>query len=118
MRIETDLPQMRIRLLAATLVLAAVPAFAALPPVDRMRVPLPMCEARAEAICRAAFADEAGVAAELLYASMGPAAVGFAFERAVQFAAENEPEAAELWRRIAATAAELAESRAPRTRDR
>lgn len=118
MRIGIDLHQMRIRLLAGSLVLATAPTVAALPPVDWMRVPLSACDTRAEPICRAAFADEAGVAAELLYASMGPAAVSFAFERAVRFAAENEPEAAELWRRIAATAAELAESRASQTRDR
>lgn len=118
MRIGIDLPLMRIRLFAGSLVLAAAPALAALPPVERVRVPLSTCDAGAEPVCRATFADEAGVAAELLYASMGPAAVRFAFERAIRFDAENEPEAAELWRRIAATAAELAESRAPQPRNR
>lgn len=102
---------MRIRFLAGILVLATAPAFAALSPANSLRTPPVPCDPRSAAICGAAFADEAGVAAELLYASMGPAAVMFAFERAVRFDAENDPEAAELWRRIAAAAAELAEGR-------
>ena len=63
--------------------------------------------------CSAEAGDEATVAAELLYATMGTAAIGFAFQRAAQLAADNEPEAAELWRRIAIAAAELAARRPP-----
>jgi hypothetical protein len=58
--------------------------------------------------CAVAVADEVTIAAELLYASMGNAAVSFASDRAEQLLDEEEFEAAELWRRIAAAAAELA----------
>jgi hypothetical protein len=61
--------------------------------------------------CNPGPADEALVAAELLYESMGVAAISFAFERAAQLAADNELAAAELWRRIAIAAAELAARR-------
>jgi hypothetical protein len=92
--------------------LAASGAEGALTPGEIVRDFQDPCAAPAAALdCNAAPADEALIAAELLYASMGVAAISFAFERAAQLAADNELAAAELWRRIAIAAAELAARR-------
>ena len=58
--------------------------------------------------CAVAVPDDVTIAAELLYATMGNAAVRFAADRAEQLLSENDFDAAELWRQIAAAAAELA----------
>jgi hypothetical protein len=58
--------------------------------------------------CAVAVPDDVTIAAELLYATMGNAAISFASDRAEQLLDEEDFEAAELWRRIAAAAAELA----------
>jgi hypothetical protein len=60
--------------------------------------------------CSLAGSDEAFIAAQILIYQLGDAAVRFAAARAAQLAAENAAEA-ELWRRIAAAAAELAANR-------
>jgi hypothetical protein len=96
-----------------TLLLSSA-AQAALPPGSFAPGALDRCAAPALGSgCGIGIADEAAVAAELLYAAMGTAAVTFATERAARLAENNEFEAAELWRRIAMAAAELA-SRRPR----
>jgi hypothetical protein len=61
--------------------------------------------------CGVAMADEAVIAAELLFLAMGSAAITYATERAERLFDDNDFDAAALWRRIAAAAAELAARR-------
>jgi hypothetical protein len=58
--------------------------------------------------CTLALDDEVTLAAELLVAKMGAAALEFALERATRHEHEQDSEAADIWRQIAARLAELA----------
>ena len=58
--------------------------------------------------CTLALDDEVVLAAELLIAKLGPAALDFALERAERHQANKDEDAANLWRRIADTLGEMA----------
>ena len=58
--------------------------------------------------CTLALDDEVMLAAELLIAKLGPAALDFALERAARHKANEDADAADLWRRIADTLGEMA----------
>jgi hypothetical protein len=58
--------------------------------------------------CTLALDDEVMLAAELLIAKLGPAALDFALERAASHQASKDADAADLWRRIAETVGEMA----------
>jgi hypothetical protein len=102
---------MRSFLVIGTLaLLAAGSAQAALHPSTEPLGVQPDCVPAAglEDGCSAEIVDEVALAAELLYQAMGARAVSFARERAAKLADDDDFEAADLWRRIAAAAAELA----------
>jgi hypothetical protein len=58
--------------------------------------------------CTLALDDEVMLAAELLITKLGPAALDFALERAERHKANEDTDAADLWRRIADTLGEMA----------
>ena len=58
--------------------------------------------------CTLALDDEVMLAAELLIAKLGPAALDFALERAERHQENKDSDAADLWRRIAETLGEMA----------
>ena len=58
--------------------------------------------------CTLALDDEVMLAAELLIAKLGPAALDFALERAERHQANQDDDAADLWRRIVDTLGEMA----------
>ena len=58
--------------------------------------------------CTLALDDEVMLAAELLIAKLGSAALDFALERAANHQANKDEDAADLWRRIADTLGEMA----------
>jgi hypothetical protein len=58
--------------------------------------------------CTLALDDEVMLAAELLIAKLGSAALDFALERARHHQEDKDSDAADLWRRIAETLGEMA----------
>ena len=113
--------------LAGSLLLAALPALAARgvdeglrtgPAIELAALTAPgaadasACgdpsEIGANEDCTLALDDEVMLAAELLLGKLGAAALDFALERAARHDADADEEAAELWRRIAATVGEMA----------
>jgi hypothetical protein len=82
---------------------------ASLPSADAT---LPGCgepsEIGANEDCTLALDDEVMLAAELLIAKLGPAALDFARERAARHKENEDADAADLWRRIADTVGEMA----------
>jgi len=96
--------------IAISIMLITVSAEAALTPATIPSLASGDCADPGEtdtASCAPTADDEIAITAELLFAAMGPAAVSFAAERAARHASDNEPDAAELWRRIAEAAAVL-----------
>jgi hypothetical protein len=112
---------MRLLPVAGSLLLVlATGAEARLPPAGLPLASFEACDDPAtNGGCGTDFADDATLAAELLYATMGAGAVSFALERAAQLDADADLDGAEFWRRIAMEAAQLtARRRATRDADR